>query len=72
MPDFEIKVDEIDGWASLITGLVVTGLQLAAADAKARGKEKITLEELSDLVIKPNEDLLERLRKKAAGETPGS
>lgn len=68
MPDIKISVDEIDGWASLISGLIVSGLQLAAADAKARGKEEITLEELKDLVIKPNEDLLERLRKKAADE----
>jgi hypothetical protein len=31
---------------------------------------RLTLEELSELVITPDEDLLERLRKRAAGEDP--
>ena len=31
---------------------------------------RLTLEELSELAITPDEDLLERLRKRAAGEDP--
>ncbi len=31
---------------------------------------RLTLEELSELAITPDEDLLERLRKRAAGEEP--
>jgi len=70
MSEIEIKIGEVESWADLITSLVITGLKVAVEDAKARGKDKLTLEELTELAISPNEDLLERLKKKAAGEDP--
>ena len=64
----EIKVAEVEGWADLISSLVITGLRVAVEDAKARGKDKLTLEELGELAITADEELLERLRRKAAGQ----
>ena len=61
----EIKVNQIGDWADLITSLVITGLRVAEEVAKAKGKDRITLEELTELAITPDENLLERLRKRA-------
>ena len=64
----KIKVEELTAWSELITKLIVTGLKVAAADAEAKGKSELTIEELDDLMIKPNEERLERWRKKAGLE----
>jgi len=64
----KIKVEELTALSGLITQLVVTVISAAQAAAQAAGKKELTIEELEDFVLKPNQERLARWKKKAGIE----
>ena len=64
----KIKVEDLNALTELVIKLIRIGVNAAKAGAAIEGKGELTIEELEGFIIKPNQERLDRWKKKAGLE----